>query len=59
MRHKKPVERENLGEEDSKMPIIKYDTNIFDEEQIAKVDQGLCLSMHQPYASLLVAGVKR
>ncbi|KAL1512726.1 hypothetical protein ABEB36_002267 [Hypothenemus hampei] len=59
MRHKKPTEPEELGEEDNKMPIIKYETNVMDEDLIINVDQGLCLSMHQPYASLLVAGVKR
>ncbi|CAH1183406.1 unnamed protein product [Ceutorhynchus assimilis] len=57
MRHKKPKEKEDLGEEDEKMPIIKYNTKMLDE--VAPfTDQGLCLSMHQPYASLLVAGVK-
>ncbi|XP_050295164.1 activating signal cointegrator 1 [Anthonomus grandis grandis] len=59
MRHKKPTEKEDLGEEDAKMPLIKYDNQIFDEDLAATVDQGLCLSMHQPYASLLVAGVKK
>ncbi|ERL96196.1 hypothetical protein D910_01382, partial [Dendroctonus ponderosae] len=59
MRHKKPTEREDLGEEDSAMPLIRYNTNILDEDLIATVDQGLCISLHQPYASLLVAGVKR
>lgn len=59
MRHKKPAERENLGDEDSIMPVINYETKIFDEDLASNVDQGLCLSMHQPYASLLVAGVKR
>lgn len=58
MRHKKPLEPEDLGVEDSKMPVIKYD-NIIDEEMVTQIDQGLCLSMHQPYASLLVAGVKK
>lgn len=58
MRHKKPLEPEDLGVEDSKMPVIKYD-NIIDEEMSTQIDQGLCLSMHQPYASLLVAGVKK
>lgn len=59
MRHKKPTEREDLGEEDSVMPLIRYNTNILDEDLMATVDQGLCISLHQPYASLLVAGVKR
>lgn len=29
-----------------------------DKEYLEMSDQGLCLSMHQPYASLLVAGIK-
>ncbi|XP_070530593.1 activating signal cointegrator 1 isoform X2 [Cardiocondyla obscurior] len=29
-----------------------------DKEYLEMCDQGLCLSMHQPYASLLVAGIK-
>ncbi|KYM86106.1 Activating signal cointegrator 1 [Atta colombica] len=29
-----------------------------DKEFLEMFDQGLCLSMHQPYASLLVAGIK-
>ncbi|CAG9839438.1 unnamed protein product [Diabrotica balteata] len=59
MRHKKPLGKENLGEEDSSMPIIDYGTRIFDEDTIVNTDHGLCLSMHQPWASLLVAGVKK
>ncbi|XP_028137545.1 activating signal cointegrator 1 [Diabrotica virgifera virgifera] len=59
MRHKKPPGKENLGEEDSSMPIIDYGTRIFDEDSIVNTDHGLCLSMHQPWASLLVAGVKK
>ncbi|KAG5325636.1 TRIP4 protein, partial [Pseudoatta argentina] len=31
---------------------------IQDKEYLEMFDQGLCLSMHQPYASLLVAGIK-
>ncbi|XP_011174576.1 activating signal cointegrator 1 [Solenopsis invicta] len=31
---------------------------IQDKEYLEMSDQGLCLSMHQPYASLLVAGIK-
>lgn len=58
MRHKKPVGVEDLGPEDSIMPIINYGTRVFDEDLMATVDHGLCLSMHQPYASLLIAGVK-
>ncbi|XP_056636223.1 activating signal cointegrator 1 [Diorhabda sublineata] len=59
MRHKKLKEVENLAEEDSSMPIIDYKTRIFDEDVMINTDHGLCLSMHQPYASLLVAGVKK
>lgn len=32
---------------------------IQDKELLDMVDEGYCLSMHQPYASLLVAGIKR
>ncbi|XP_044266046.1 activating signal cointegrator 1 [Tribolium madens] len=58
MRHKKPVGVEDLGSEDNKAHIIDYG-KVYDEEVIANTDHGLCLSMHQPYASLLVAGVKK
>ncbi|CAH0552081.1 unnamed protein product [Brassicogethes aeneus] len=59
MRHKKPVGIENLGVEDNVMPIIDYGTRVFDEDLLTTMDHGLCLSMHQPYASLLIAGVKQ
>ncbi|KAG5879979.1 hypothetical protein JTB14_030476 [Gonioctena quinquepunctata] len=60
MRHKKPVGvEEDLTKEDSAKPIINYGINVFDEELMATMDHGLCLSMHQPYASLLIAGVKK
>ncbi|CAH1108679.1 unnamed protein product [Psylliodes chrysocephalus] len=59
MRHKKPSSKEELGVEDSSMPIINYGTRVLDEDLIVNTDHGLCLSMHQPYASLLVAGVKK
>nr|XP_023018636.1 activating signal cointegrator 1 [Leptinotarsa decemlineata] len=60
MRHKKPIGvEEDLSKEDSAMPIINYGTNVFDEDLMVTMDHGLCLSMHQPYASLLVAGVKK
>jgi len=29
-----------------------------DRELIEMIDDGYCLSMHQPWASLLVAGIK-
>ncbi|CAG9857807.1 unnamed protein product [Phyllotreta striolata] len=59
MRHRKPAGEEDSGEEDSAMPIIDYGTRILDEDILSNTDHGLCLSMHQPYASLLVAGVKK
>ncbi|KAJ8924475.1 hypothetical protein NQ315_007272 [Exocentrus adspersus] len=59
MRHRKPAGQEDLEQEDDAMPIIDYGTRVFDEDLMATVDHGLCLSMHQPYASLLVAGVKK
>lgn len=62
MRHKKPVGQEDLGPEDSVMPIINYNSfgnKVFDEELMMNADHGFCLSMHQPWASLLVAGVKK
>lgn len=34
------------------------ESRIQDKEYLEMFDQGLCLSMHQPYASLLVAGIK-
>ncbi|XP_043278932.1 activating signal cointegrator 1 [Venturia canescens] len=33
-------------------------SRIQDKEYLEMMDEGLCLSMHQPYASLLVAGIK-
>lgn len=62
MRHKKPVGKEDLGPEDNAMPLINYNSfgnRVFDEELMTNTDHGLCLSMHQPWASLLVAGVKK
>ncbi|XP_015179609.1 PREDICTED: activating signal cointegrator 1 isoform X4 [Polistes dominula] len=46
------------------MRSVKQTSNIIakskiqDKEYLELTDQGLCLSMHQPYASLLVAGIK-
>ncbi|XP_072760457.1 activating signal cointegrator 1 [Anoplolepis gracilipes] len=34
------------------------ESRIQDKEYLEMSDQGLCLSMHQPYASLLVSGIK-
>lgn len=58
MRHKKPIGVEDLGPEDDKTHLIDYG-KVYDEDVITNTDHGLCLSMHQPYASLLVAGVKK
>ena len=60
----------NLQFEDSVVnlhPKYKYQDNIKttdnmriqDKEYLEMVDEGRCLSMHQPWASLLVAGIKR
>lgn len=38
--------------------IWNSEGRIQDKEYLEMFDQGLCLSMHQPYASLLVAGIK-
>ncbi|XP_043677103.1 activating signal cointegrator 1 [Vespula pensylvanica] len=37
---------------------INANSKIQDKEYLELTDQGLCLSMHQPYASLLVTGIK-
>ncbi|KAK9880543.1 hypothetical protein WA026_011780 [Henosepilachna vigintioctopunctata] len=56
MRHVKlSGEEPDLRKEDSKMPDTAFNIKIASEG----LDQGLCLSMHQPHASLLVAGVKK
>lgn len=38
--------------------IWNAEGRIQDKEYLEMFDQGLCLSMHQPYASLLVTGIK-
>lgn len=38
--------------------IWNTEGKIQDKEYLEMFDQGLCLSMHQPYASLLVVGIK-
>lgn len=38
--------------------IWNTESRIQDKEYLEMSDQGLCLSMHQPYASLLVAAIK-
>ncbi|XP_043505728.1 activating signal cointegrator 1 [Polistes fuscatus] len=50
--------------QETKLSVNKQTSNIIakskiqDKEYLELTDQGLCLSMHQPYASLLVAGIK-
>ncbi|XP_033226692.1 activating signal cointegrator 1 isoform X2 [Belonocnema kinseyi] len=39
-------------------PKISDKNRIQDKEYLEMTDEGYCLSMHQPYASLLVAGIK-
>ncbi|RZC41582.1 activating signal cointegrator 1 [Asbolus verrucosus] len=58
MRHKKPPGVEDLGSEDDQTHFVDYG-KVYDEDVIASSDHGVCLSMHQPYASLLMAGVKK
>lgn len=58
MRHRKPLGVEDLGKEDSTMHFVDHG-KVYDEDIVTNTDHGLCLSMHQPYASLLVAGVKK
>ncbi|CAH1365603.1 unnamed protein product [Tenebrio molitor] len=58
MRHKKPMGVEDLGPEDGATHFVDYG-KVYDEDVVANSDRGVCLSMHQPYASLLVAGVKK
>jgi hypothetical protein len=43
---------------ESKDYIWNMESKIQDKEYLEMSDQGLCLSMHQPYASLLMAGIK-
>lgn len=43
--------------DNSEMPQYTY--RAANSEFLESLDHGLCLSMHQPYASLLVAGIKR
>ncbi|XP_012244625.1 activating signal cointegrator 1 [Bombus impatiens] len=55
----KYVKSHELELRTSKMNISSNIRNIIqDKEYLEMSDLGLCLSMHQPYASLLVAGIK-
>lgn len=47
------------GTENSNTEIPQYTYRAANDEFLESLDHGLCLSMHQPYASLLVAGIKR
>lgn len=53
------MESHELELRTSRMNISSNIRNIIqDKEYLEMSDSGLCLSMHQPYASLLVAGIK-
>lgn len=47
------------SEEDDKIVIPEYSYKSSNSEFLESLDHGMCLSMHQPYASLLVAGIKK
>lgn len=38
---------------------LEFTNRIVNSDFLESVDTGKCLSMHQPYASLLVAGIKK
>ncbi|XP_014472174.1 PREDICTED: activating signal cointegrator 1 isoform X2 [Dinoponera quadriceps] len=44
--------------ENRENPMWNIVSKVQDKEFLEMSDQGLCLSLHQPYASLLVAGIK-
>lgn len=48
----------NLWPSEGKKIVQNAKTRIQDKEYLEMSDEGYCLSMHQPYASLLVAGIK-
>lgn len=53
------MESHELELRTSKVNISSNTRNIIqDKEYLEMSDPGLCLSMHQPCASLLVAGIK-
>lgn len=54
------IEETPTREETNNQGFALVDTIKSANEQLQEVvDAGMCLSMHQPYASLLVAGIKR
>lgn len=48
----------NLWPREVKKTIVNDKSRIQDKEYLEMSDEGYCLSMHQPYASLLVEGIK-
>jgi len=51
--------KENTKKEPTpQKPIAKRRNVVQDEELLVLSDHGMCLSMHQPWASLLVSGIK-
>lgn len=47
----------SMDKSDLTMP--QHEFKVANSEFLESLDQGMCLSMHQPYASLLVAGIKK
>jgi len=55
----KKIKRHNV---DLKKPLVQNNpgfSRVQDAELMLMADPGLCLSMHQPYASLLLLNIKR
>lgn len=60
MKGQKKIKETQRGEDRNNKGFALVDTIKSANEQLQEVvDTGMCLSMHQPYASLLVAGIKR
>lgn len=55
---KSNVCEENFDEKPKETVRITNLNRISNSEFLETLDQGMCLSMHQPWASLLVAGIK-
>lgn len=55
--NKQRKENENKNPNINDIEIPQY--KAVNDEFLQSVDQGMCMSMHQPYASLLVAGIKK
>lgn len=53
-----PPPSENTKKDKDKKLLSTNRFKVANDEFLESVDQGVCLSMHQPWASLLVAGIK-